>query len=119
MKWTTALAVLNLGDLGGYLSHFVKRNLQSSKPTQAKIVSPNDRLVRRERQIRRAACDRFEYQLAFNARERCAETKMTRPTESQVTIVGPRNIEAIRIGKAFGIAIAGSHYRNHSLTLAN
>src|SRR2546423_3010345 len=119
MKWTTALLVLNLGDPGGYLSHFVKLDLQSGEPTQAKIVSPNDRLVRRECQIRRAASDRFEYQLAFNARERCAETKVTRPTESQVTIVGPCNIEAIRIGKAFGIAIAGSHYRDHSLTLAD
>src|SRR6266513_2627666 len=98
MKWTSALAVLNLGDPGGYLSHFVKLDLQSSESPQAKIVSPNDRLVRRECQICGAASDRFEYQLAFNARERCAETKMTRPTESQMTIVGPRNIEAIRIG---------------------
>src|SRR6266403_5793503 len=98
MKWTTALAVLNLGSQDGRWRHFVKGNLQSSEPTQAKIVSPNDRLVRGECQIRRAVRNRFEGQLAFNARERSAETKMTGPTESKMTIVRARNVEAVRIG---------------------
>ena len=36
-----------------------------------------------------------------------------------MTIVSARYVEAIRTGEAFRIAIAGSHNRNHSLTLAN
>src|SRR2546430_12002939 len=119
MKWTTALAALNLGDRHGRASTFVKGNLQSSEPTQAKIVTPGDRLVWRECQLRRAARNRFERQLAFNAGKRRAETKVTGPTKSQMPIVRARNVETIRIGKAFGIAIAGGHHRNHSLAFAN
>ena len=60
MKWTTALAVLNLGNQAGRGSHFIKGNLQRSEPPQAEIVPPNDRLIWRQCQVRRAARNHFE-----------------------------------------------------------
>src|ERR1051326_24842 len=118
MIGTAALAALNWikGETCGF--DYIKSDRQRRQPAKAKIVTPGD-LARFEGQVRQAAGQGCENQLAFDPRQSSAETEVTGPTERQVSIVSPAQVQTIRIGKSFGVAIAGAHYRDHRLAFAN
>src|ERR1700722_10891821 len=82
-------------------------------------VGPPCKRARGEREIRQAAQDRLESNLALDARERRAETKVGGPSECQVLVVGAVEDELVRIGKTLGIAVGRRHDRHHRLSLAD
>src|ERR1051325_11444026 len=98
---------------------FVEGDMQCRQATQAEVLAPLGRVAGIERQIARMPRDGFKRQLTFDSRQRGAETKVTGPTKSQMSIVGASDVQSIGIGEPFRIAVAGTHNRNHSLTLAN
>src|SRR5262249_54958350 len=57
----------------------------------------------------------FEGNLRFDARERCAEAEMCTPTEGEMFVILPGDIEFIGVGKTFGIAIAGAEHGEYCL----
>src|SRR6185295_4970300 len=91
---------------------------QRCQSTQTEIVAPDNR-AGPELHIRRAAHERCKGELPFDARQRSAEAKVAGPTKSEMTIVGARQIEPVRIAKTFRVTIAGGHDGNNRLTLAN
>ena len=119
MKWATRFAALDLGHERRNGFRFLESYVQRGETAQAKIFSPDNRLRGVESQVRRAARESFESQLAFDSRERGPETEVTGPAKSQVTIICARQVQGVRIGKSFGVTIAGRHHRNYRLSFAN
>ena len=58
-----------------------------------------------------AECD-----LSFCAGQRGTEAEVSRPSEGEMPIVLPGEIEAVRVGETLGIAIAGGHDRDDGLS---
>jgi sarcosine oxidase gamma subunit len=119
MKGAAGCASLNLGHERRRGFHFIESYVQRSETTQAKVFTPDNRLVLDEGHVRSAAGECFEDQLALDARQGRTETEVTGPAESQMTIFCASDVETIRIGKPFRIAIAGCHDRDYSLAFAN
>src|SRR4051812_4343533 len=44
---------------------------------------------------------------------------MRTPTERNVFVVGTADVETVRVGKAFGVAICGGHHGHYRLTFVN
>ena len=119
MKRAAGGASLNLGHERRRGFHFIESYLQRGETAQAKIFTPDNWLVRDDGHVPGAACECFKCQLALDARQGRTETEVAGPAESQMTIVCASDVETIRIGKPFRIAIAGRHDRDHRLAFAN
>jgi hypothetical protein len=57
--------------------------------------------------------------LSFHARKGSAKAEMRAPSEGEMAIVLAREVETVRIGKAFRVAIACAHDGDDSLTFAD
>src|ERR1700674_5303418 len=97
---------------------FIEGYAERRQPAQSQVLSPNDRAWFQS-QIRSAPRERCKSKLPFDTGQRRAKAEVTGPTKCQMPIVRAPKIEPIRIGKSFGIAIAGAHHRDHGLALAN
>src|SRR5260370_11949070 len=75
--------------------------------------------VRGELKVWQSPQERFECDLALQPRQGSAETKMSSPPEREVAIVRSTQVQPVGIGKAFGIAVAGAHYRDYRLPVAD
>ncbi len=81
------------------------------------IVLPHERSGR-ECQIRQLQ-QRFEGDLALDARERRAEAEVCRPAEGEVPVVGAVNVQPVRVGESLRVAVRGPDHRHHRLSLAD
>ena len=82
-------------------------------------MTPHQGTLRIQLQLRQPPQNRIEGDLAFEASQSRAETKMGSPPECQMAIVLACDIQAIGFGKSFWIAIASSHDCDYSLTLSD
>src|SRR5882724_166194 len=77
------------------------------------------RRVRHQLEPRDAAYERVDGDLAFHARERRAEAEVDTPAEGDVTVVGPREVQAVGIGELRRVAVSGADEGHDHLTLAD
>src|SRR3954462_4761701 len=105
MKWTATFATEKLR-CNGRGHRFVKCNVEGRQSAQAEIVTPNNLRVGLKGKIFRATGQRFESELAFDARERGPETEVTGPTEREMPVLRAPKVQPIRIFEAFRIAVA-------------
>src|SRR5881628_3460769 len=96
-------------------SEFHRERLQSPQREALAVL----RLVRDELELREPPHERVDGDLPFHAREGSAEAEVNAPAEGDVAVVGPGEVETIRVGELGGIAIRSADEGHHHLTLAD